>query len=149
MFLFYNAPIDWRATKQRTVTTSTAEAELLSLSEASWEMMWWTRLFEAISLSTEEAIYICCDNAQTAGLMNKETPELVTRLRHVDIHQMWLRQQVQGGIITAKLVPTSQMVADGFTKLFGPQGQANIVDQLNMVNVEAQITKVTATPKTE
>ncbi|KOS37314.1 hypothetical protein ACN38_g11899 [Penicillium nordicum] len=30
----YGGPIDWKASKQKTVTTSTTEAELLALAEA-------------------------------------------------------------------------------------------------------------------
>jgi hypothetical protein len=35
MFCLFNGPIDWMARKQRTLTTSTTEAELLALSQAS------------------------------------------------------------------------------------------------------------------
>jgi hypothetical protein len=36
----YGGPIDWKATKQPTVTTSTTEAELLGLSEAGKQVQW-------------------------------------------------------------------------------------------------------------
>jgi hypothetical protein len=37
----FGAAVDWRAGKQRTVTTSTTEAELLAISEAAKNVFWW------------------------------------------------------------------------------------------------------------
>ena len=37
LFKMFNGPVDWRSTKQKTVTTSSTEAELLALSHASKE----------------------------------------------------------------------------------------------------------------
>lgn len=76
-------------------------------------MMWWTRFFEAINFRLEESISI----NQTVSLMKKETPKLVTKLRHIDVHQMWLQQQVQAGSINVKLDPILQIEADCFTKI--------------------------------
>ena len=36
----FNGPIDWHARKQKTVTTSTTEAELLAISSASKHVLW-------------------------------------------------------------------------------------------------------------
>jgi hypothetical protein len=40
LFKLFNRPIDWRSTKQKTVTTSSTEAELLALSHAAKEVIW-------------------------------------------------------------------------------------------------------------
>ncbi|KAI1674084.1 Pol protein [Pyrenophora tritici-repentis] len=48
LFKLYGLPIDWKATVQRSVTKSTTEAELLSLSLAGSEIEWWQRFFQAI-----------------------------------------------------------------------------------------------------
>lgn len=39
-FTFYGGLITWKAQKQRTVTTSTTESELLALSQAGRESIW-------------------------------------------------------------------------------------------------------------
>jgi hypothetical protein len=48
LFQLYEGPIDWRAAKQHTITTSSTEAELLSLSSTAKEFIWWTRFFSNI-----------------------------------------------------------------------------------------------------
>jgi hypothetical protein len=45
------------------VTTLLTEAELLALSAASREMMWWQRFFKAIRFETKEKMLIYTDNA--------------------------------------------------------------------------------------
>jgi hypothetical protein len=35
-----------------------------------------------------------CDNAQTVRLVKSDADQIQTKLRHVDIHQMWLCQEV-------------------------------------------------------
>ena len=44
----YGGPVDWKAPKQTTVTTSSTKAELLALSETARQTLWWKRFFENI-----------------------------------------------------------------------------------------------------
>ena len=69
----------------------------------------------------------------------KETPQLETRLRHVDIHQHWLRQEVQEKRLLVKWIPTSQMPADGLTKALPRQKHEEFVRQLGLTNIQARI----------
>ena len=57
--------IDWKATKQKTVTTSSTEAELLAISAAAKESLWWNRFFKAIELDPGHQTQIECNNMQT------------------------------------------------------------------------------------
>jgi hypothetical protein len=45
IFCLFGGPIEWLARKQRTVTTSTTEAELLAVSYAAKNYYWMKRLF--------------------------------------------------------------------------------------------------------
>ena len=68
--------------------------------------------------------------------------KLNTKLRHVDIHQHWLRQQVQDGRIKLQWVPTADMPADGLTKALLRQKNEEFVRQLNLVNISAEISPI-------
>jgi hypothetical protein len=118
------------------VTTSSTEAELLALQLTAGELMWWMRFFKAIHFELDEPFTILCDNQQTLRLLNRETPKLVTKLRHVDVHQSWLRQEVQKGTFKTEWVPTSQMPADGFTKELPRQKHEEFVRQLGLVDLQ-------------
>jgi hypothetical protein len=62
-------------------------------------------------------------------------PKLDTKLRYVDIHQHWLRQEVQAGRIDIEWMPTAEMPADGFTKQLPRQKHEEFVRQLNLVDI--------------
>jgi hypothetical protein len=87
LFQLYGGAINWQAGKQKTVTTSSTEAELLALSTAAREVIWWRRFFANIKFDTQQTTQIHCDNLQTIDITTKETVQLETWLRHVDIHQ--------------------------------------------------------------
>jgi hypothetical protein len=67
IFKLFGGPIDWKSQKQKTVTISTTEAELLTLSNAARETYWWMRFFKAIDFNPEIDIEILCENTQTRG----------------------------------------------------------------------------------
>jgi hypothetical protein len=135
----FGGAIDWRAAKQKTVTTLSTEAELLALLRTAKEAVWWRRFFKAVQFDTAETLAIRCDNRQTIRLLKKDLLKLDTKLRHVDIHQHWLRQEVQAGRIDIKWMPTAEMPADGLTKQLPRQKHEEFVRQLNLVDISDQL----------
>jgi hypothetical protein len=126
--------IAWRASKQDTVTTSTTEAELLALSQVAKEAMFTSRLLKELGVHLSESpITIQCDNTQTIQLVTKEASKLQTKLRHVDIHNHWLRQEVSNGTIHVKYIPTAEMLADGFTKALPANKWEEFLRRLGLV----------------
>ena len=109
--------IAWKANKQDTVTTSTTEAELLALSQVAKEALFVSRLLRELQIELDtRAVTIQCDNKQTIRLVNEEISRLHTKLRHVDIHNHWIRQEVTEGRIRVEYVQLADMIADGLTK---------------------------------
>jgi hypothetical protein len=134
----FNGLIAWKANKQDTVTTSTTEAELLALSQVAKEAIFTTRLLKELHVKLPtETITIQCDNTQTIRLVTSEISRLQTKLRHVDIHNHWLRQEVAAGTIKIEYVQSSDMIADGFTKVLPANKWNGFLDQLGLVIVEA------------
>ena len=132
----YGGPVDWKATKQPTVTTSTTEAELLGLSDAARSLQWWKRFLGRIHFNPDNTITLRCDNQQTVTLLTSEHAKIDTKLRHVDIHGHWLRQEVSAGRIAVKWVPTAKMVADGLTKILPRQKHEQFVKLLRMEDIQ-------------
>jgi hypothetical protein len=133
-FKLFNGLIDWKASKQRTVTTSFTEAELLAISAAGKELIWWQRLFEAIHFQTNQKPNIQCDNQQTIRALI--TSKLITKLRHVDIHKHWLRQEIALGKIGIEWVKTTEILADGLTKALPPQRHKEFIRLLGLTTPE-------------
>ena len=132
IMVLFGGAIGSRANKQDTVTTSSTEAELLALSQTAKEAIFMSRLFKALSLELNEPLRIKCDNRQTIRLFDNSPVKLVTKLRHVDIHNHWLRQECKRGTVQLEWEATKDMIADGLTKSLGKQKFAHFVKLLRM-----------------
>ncbi|QUC22530.1 uncharacterized protein UV8b_06771 [Ustilaginoidea virens] len=91
-FSLFGGPIGWEATKQHTITISSTEAELLALSSTAKTTISVTRLMEQLGLKLDHKVTIECDNLQAIRLVTTTMPRINTALKHVDIHNSWLRQ---------------------------------------------------------
>ena len=132
--------IGWRANKQDTVTTSTTEAELLALSQAAKESIYISKLLEELTVQLDNSrIRIQCDNKQTIRLVTAEIAILQTRLRHVDIHNHWLRQEVLNNSIEVVYTPSAEIMADGLTKALQGTAFKTFVEQIGLVDVKDQL----------
>lgn len=135
----YGGPVDWKASKLRTVTTSTTEAELLALSEAARAMQYTIRLLRHLGFRPNHEITLRCDNRQTVDLITSTNTKLHTKLKHIDIHNHWLRQEVADGRLTIRWVPTAEMAADGLTKPLTRQNHERFVQMLRLHDVRRYI----------
>ena len=115
-YTLFNGIIDWKASRQKTVTTSTTEAELLGVSAVAKDTLWWTRFFRAINFEPGHQLAIQCDNQQTIRALTSSDHRLHTKLRHIDIHQFWLRQELRKTTLSIRWTPSAEVLADGFTK---------------------------------
>ncbi|KAI1840359.1 hypothetical protein JX266_013452 [Neoarthrinium moseri] len=134
LITLFGGPIAWRANKQDTVTTSSTEAELLALTQTAKECIYLYRLMESLQLHLNEGLTIMCDNKQTIRLLVEEAARLQTKLRHIDIHTHWLRQEVQRGTVHISWVPTNQMLADGLTKALPRQQFEKFREMINLTD---------------
>lgn len=139
IMMLFGGPIAWRANKQDTVTTSSTEAELLALSQTAKEAIFLSRLFKAMTLRLKEPLVIDCDNTQTLRLIREDTARLITKLRHVDIHQHWLRQEYSMRRVQFQWKPTKEMIADSLTKALPKQRFENHVKMIGMVDIKERL----------
>lgn len=89
-------------------------AELLALSHASTRRLWWNRFFTSINLHLDQ-YQVECDNQQTIRQVTTPAARLATKLKHIDVHNHWLRQEVANRKLDIKRIPTAEMPADGLT----------------------------------
>lgn len=100
--------------KQKTVTTSSCEAEYTAAFEASKEAVWLCMLLHEINLGQEEPTRLLCDN--NAAITLSEDPGLHSRAKHINIHYHFLHEKVAEKNITLSYVNTRNNLADIFTK---------------------------------
>jgi len=136
----FGSLIGWRANKQDTVTTSTTEAELLALSQAAKEGLFQQRLLGELRIKLQSPrLNLVCDNQQTIGLLERPLERLRTKLRHVDVHNHWLREHIQKGTIFVSYKRSSELIADGLTKALQGQQFNESRTQLSLVDIKDRI----------
>ena len=95
------------------------------------------RLFAGLRFEINESLLIYCDNKQTIRLVSLEIPRIQTALRHVDIHNAWVRQEVLKKTLSVEYLATKDMPADGLTKALDKLKFARFVKQLGLIDVPA------------
>ena len=112
---------------------------MLALSQTAKEAIYMARLFKALSLELNEPLSIQCDNKQTLRLLVEESLKLQTKLRHVDIHSHWLRQEVQRRAIHLEWRESKKMMADGLTKALGYQNFVKFRSMIGLTDEEQRL----------
>src|SRR5271154_5025187 len=76
---------------------------------------------------------------QTLRLIKEDSAKLITKLRHVDIHQHWLRQEYAMNRVLFQWKTTKEMIADGLTKALPKQRFENFVKMIGMVDIRERL----------
>ena len=103
-----------KSAKQKLVSKSSTEAELIGLSDSSSQVIW-TREFLIAQGYDLDAAKIRQDNKSTMALVEKgrSTSE---RTRHISIRYFFIKDRVDRGELSIEYTPTGDMVADILTK---------------------------------
>jgi hypothetical protein len=86
-----------------------------------------------------KTVVIQCDNQQTLRLVTQEIEKLQTKLKHVDIHNHWLRQEYRDGRISVRYIASKSMIADGLTKALPKEDHRRFVDQMQLVDIRDRL----------
>ena len=106
--------ISWNTRKQKTVASSSCEAEYTAAFECGKEAIWLRMLLSGIGFPPAASTLILCDN--NAAINLSEDPSLHQRVKHVDIKFHFLRERVNSGDLKLSYINTHDNLADIFTK---------------------------------
>jgi hypothetical protein len=109
-----SGPIMVKSSKQRIVTKSSTEAELIALSDQSGLVIW-SRDFLVAQGETPGPAVIGQDNQSAMALADRGA-SVSERTRHIHIRHYWIKDRVDFGDIQIVYTPTEDMIADIFTK---------------------------------
>jgi hypothetical protein len=119
-FTFNGASIAWSSKRQRTIATSTVEAEYIALCAGAKQAVWLRGLFielgqdKFLSKAPGKPVLLYGDNQGALALV--ENPENHARTKHIDVQYHYIRYLVGNKSITTAYCPTDQMAADVLTK---------------------------------
>jgi hypothetical protein len=144
LFLSAEAPIAWESNKQPIVALSTCEVEYVAASDVAREVIWLRNLLAEIDLFGAPAIslpqshepnYIppmpmAMDNQRAIALAILRSQN--RRIRHINVRYHYIRECIESGTIAPHYTPTSEILADGFTKALDRLKFATFVFSIGM-----------------
>ena len=101
--------------KQKTVTKSSTESELVALDTAATYVPWVCELLDELGFSHEIPVLIYQDNKSTIIMANAGGGSF-KRTKHISNRYFWINQFINSGEIQLLYIPTDQMIADVLTK---------------------------------
>jgi hypothetical protein len=117
VFTFGNGAISWYSGKQKGISTSTAEAEYIALSNATKEAIFLRHLLSEFANAEYGPVVIYEDNQ--AALAIAKNPVLHSKTKHIDVCYHFTREAVSSGQIRLDYCNTKAMTADILTKPVG------------------------------
>ena len=103
-----------RSVKQKIVTKSSTEAEMVALSDEASRGLWCNLFLEQQGYKLPPLKQLQ-DNQSTICLGNKGSAT-AARTRHINIRYFWITDYVDRGEMCLEYMPTGDMIADGLTK---------------------------------
>jgi hypothetical protein len=109
-----SGPIFASSTKQKLVTKSSTEAELVGISDSLSQVIW-SREFMMGQGYEMKATKINQDNKSTITMI-KNGKGSSKKTRHVNIRYFWVKEKVDSGEVDISYLQSLEMVADILTK---------------------------------
>ena len=109
-----NGPVFVKSSKQKIVSKSSTEAELISLSDGCSQIIWSRDFLIAQGYPMKEAL-VFQDNTSTMALV-KKGKSASDRTRHIHVRYFFVKDRVASGEIRVEYIPTEDMIADALTK---------------------------------
>ena len=141
MFLLAGGPVAWASRKQRSVATSTTEAEYVGLSIGAKQLLWLMQLLRELGFPSMIGRDAFCGDLRgdnTGAIALVENGHLHERTKHIDIAYHHVRDLRKRNLIKVSYVPTDQMAADGLTKVLDKVKHARFKQLLGLQDSGSQ-----------
>jgi hypothetical protein len=111
---YANAPIFTASLKQKVVSRSSTEAELVALDNSVLHLKWFSQIMEFLGYPQRPArvyqdnknvIYVCEAGNSGSG-----------KMKHMAIRYYFIHNEIADGLLSLHYIPTKEMVADMLTK---------------------------------
>jgi hypothetical protein len=109
-----DGPVFTKSSKQKLVSKSSTEAELISLSDGASEVIWCNEFLQSQGYKTQPPV-IYQDNIPTMAMV-KRGKASNGKGKHINIRYYFIKDRMESGEITLEHKGTEDMLADFFTK---------------------------------
>eukprot|EP00253_Pinus_taeda_P003537 PITA_03537 len=129
-YILGSGPICWSSKKQASIALSSVDAEYRGAVNATIQAIWLQHFLSELGISVHHPTVIWCDNQSTLKFCRG--PVQRQRTKHIEIHMHFIRELIHDGIIDLQYCPSSEQIADIFTKNFTEQKFRFLRDRLGV-----------------
>jgi hypothetical protein len=132
----YGSIVSAASIKQKTVATSTLEAESITLAEAVKETLWLQRLLCELGLR-QDSVTINIDNK--GAIDYAKNAQFSQRTKHINIKHHFIRDHIEKGTIILAHVASGENIADILTKSLDKGRFEKLRDLIGMRQIGNQV----------
>jgi hypothetical protein len=135
--MLFNGPVAYGSKKQRSVSTSSCEAEYIGMSTCCKQGQWIAQVLRDMGFpeyigDNPDTVEMRADNQGAIALV--KNPHLHERSKHIDISYHHIRDLEEQKKMRITYVPTAEMITDGFTKPLDRVAFKRFKDMLGLVD---------------
>jgi hypothetical protein len=108
-------PVFCKSKKQKLVSRSSTECELIGLNDGLPEVVWAKEFLEYLGI-VQKTVVVFEDNQSSIILANKKLGATTGRTKHIQIRFHYIKQLIDQKLINIEYLPTNEMMADILTK---------------------------------
>jgi hypothetical protein len=113
-FFLGDSLVAWLSKKKGSISLSTTEAEYIVAATCCTQVLWMIQTLADLEVKYTAPIPIHCDN--TSAISVSKNPVFHSKTKHIPIKYHFLREQVTNQIVQVNYIPTTEQIADIFTK---------------------------------
>jgi hypothetical protein len=113
VLMMNGGPIFWKSKKQPIVSLSSAESELIALTSAAKEAIWFNRLIKEVT-GKDQPFQMLEDNQSTIKFCKNF--KLSERTKHIEVRYYFVKEKLEKKELSINYCPTEEMTADILTK---------------------------------
>jgi hypothetical protein len=113
-FFLGDSLVAWLSKKQGSISLSTTEEEYIAAATCCTQILWMIQTLADLKVTYIDPIPIHCDN--TSAISVSKNPFLHSKTKHIPIKYHFLREQVTNTIVQLNYIPSTEQIADIFTK---------------------------------
>jgi hypothetical protein len=122
--------VSWSSKRQGTVALSTVEAKYVTMSRCAQQMVWMHMWLDEVGVEHILPGIIRGDSRGAIALA--KTTKDHGKVKHINIRHHYLRELVKSGAITFEQIPSTDNLADLFTKPLACDHHHHFLDGLNI-----------------
>jgi hypothetical protein len=113
-FFLGDSLVAWLSKKKGSISLSTTEVEYITATTCCTQVLWMIHTLADLEVKYTAPIPIHCDN--TSAISVSKNPVFHSKTKNIPIKYHFLREQVTNQIVQVHYIPTTEQIADIFTK---------------------------------